>query len=49
MNTDNDLMLMWLRKVRAHIERLIQLREKEIAAYKNRGFNPDDTTRKEED
>jgi len=49
MNTDNDELLIWLKRIKLLIENLINIREKEIAAYKNRGFNPDDTTRKEED
>ena len=49
MNTDHDQLLVWLKQLREKIDKLISLREKEIERYKNPGFNPDDTTRKEED
>jgi len=49
MNTEHDELLIWLKRMREIINRAISLREKEIEAYKNTGFNPDDTTRKEGD
>jgi len=50
MNTDDDVLLKQLREIRKLIDQLINFREREIDAYRwTKGFNPDDTTRKEED
>jgi len=49
MHPDKDVTLRLLREIKAITERLIALRERELEASRNRGFNPDDTTRTEED